>query len=145
MKKFLLSIVLAIAAFAGTSASIAQTYPWQNPTYTPSAVAPAATYTAPAAYAFNAIASSVVSFQITGTCTALAAVAQVSNNGTTWVTVNVWPVTTGTITAAASVSAAGIYRLNATANQFARLSITALTASCTVQGVGDNASWAVSY
>ena len=145
MKKLFTLFAFVVLALASMLSANAQTYPYTNPTYTPSAIAPAATYTAPAVYSFNAVASSVVAFQVTGTCSSLAAVAQVSNNGTTWVTVNVWPVTTGTITAAASISAAGIYRINATAVPYARLNITALTASCTVLGVGDNASWATTY
>ena len=145
MKKFLLICTLAALSLIGFTSAQAQTYPWQNPTYSPSAIGPTTSYSAPAIYPFNAIASSVVAFQVSGTCTSLAATAQVSNNNTTWVTVNVWPVATGTITAAASISAAGIYRINATAVQYARLNITALTAACSVTAVGDNASWAVSY
>jgi len=146
MKTILKFAAIAALAFASLfPVAQAQTYPYQNPTYSPSAIGPTSIYSAPAIYSFNAIAASVVAFQISGTCTSLAATVQVSNNGTTWATVNVWPVTTGTITAAASISAAGIYRLNTTAVQYARLNISALTASCSVVGVGDNASWATTY
>jgi hypothetical protein len=141
VSKFLFaSLLIAAGALAS-----AQTYPFANPTYSPSAIGPATSYSAPAIYTFDAVAASVVSFQISGTCTGVTATAQVSNNNSTWVTVNVWPVTTGTITAAASVTATGIYRINTTAVHYARLNISALTAACTVLGVGDNASWATTY
>ena len=145
MKKILFAFVLSALALLNLNVAVAQTYPWNNPTYTPVAIGPSTTYTAPAIYSFNAVGASVVAFQISGTCTSLAATAQVSNNNSTWVTVNVWPVTTGTITAAASISAAGIYRINTTAVEYARLNISALTASCSVIGIGDNASWATTY
>lgn len=144
MKKFFSSKLVAIMALAGASLScIAQTYPVTSPSYVPNAVAAAATYTAPAAYAMAAQSLGTVTLRVTGTCTSLAAVAQASNDGTNFTTVNLYPIATGTTapTAVASISAVGFWKINASGYSNLKLNITALTATCTVRMLGSGAAF----
>ena len=140
MKKFfapLVALVLAAATLAFSSASSADAvYPVTSPVYTPSAVSPAQSFSAPStAYSVTLQNRSVLGVAISGTCTSLAATIQVSIDGTNWYAVNVYPVTTGTVTAAASITAAGGYRANVGGARLARVNISALTAACSVSAV----------
>ncbi len=135
MKKILCGLVLSFVAVAASFVHADANYPYQNPVYIPSAVSPVINYTAPADYVITLQDRGVVAFEINGTCTSLAAVAQVTVDGTTWRSINVYPVVTSTITAAASISAAGAYRISSSGAKSARLHITALTATCNVSAV----------
>ena len=137
MKKLFSFILLALALLVSPLAAIADAvYPYNNPTYVPAAVSPAVAFTAPStAYIVTLHNRSVIAYEINGTCTSLAATVQVTVDGTNWRTVNVYPVATGTITAAASITAAGAYRANVAGGKTSRLNISALTASCSVSAV----------
>lgn len=142
MKKVIFSLflaVLSIAAFADAS------YPWTNPTYIPSAIAPAASLSAPGTFAITTQNVNTVTVSVSGTCTALAATPQISVDGTNFFPVNAYPVTAGTTggtsTAATSISAAGLYRFNTSGAQSFRLNVTALTAACSFAGAGTGASF----
>jgi len=54
--------------------------------------------------------------------------------------VNVYPVVTGTITAAAAISAVGAYRANVSGARLARVHVTALTATCNIAAVATSSS-----
>lgn len=136
MKRILLNILALVCLGAiSFSASAANPYPYTNPTYLPNSVGTPVTLTAPGDYVLTNSGSSTASLDIRGTCTALAGVLQGSVDGTNYVTINVWPITTGTITAASAVAAAGTWRANITGFQLVKMHITALTASCTVDMV----------
>lgn len=136
MKKFLLSLaVFAVTSLHLTSSFADANYPYSNPTYIPSAVSPVATVAAPTTYQITLQNAGILGVEINGTCTSLAATVQVSVDGTTWRTVNVYPVTTGAISAAASISAAGAYRSNVAGAKTARINITALAATCNFSAV----------
>jgi len=138
-------IVMAVAMAFSVQAYADATYPVTNPTYIPTARSASVSYSAPADYVVttNDINTSV--FQITGTCTSLAAVAQITVDGTNYVDVNVYPVGSGTVggvsTAAASISAAGMYRVNTSGASKTRLHITALTAACAVTASGSSGAF----
>jgi len=139
MKK-LLSLLSFIAVCAATIFNVPMVsadaaYPYQNSVYIPSAISPVATASAPTTYSVTLQNAGIIAFEINGTCTSLAATVQVSVDGTTWRAVNVYPVVTSTITAAASISAAGAYRANVAGARAARLNVTALTATCNFSAV----------
>jgi len=137
MKKFLAFTILAFCALFGALPVFADAnYPYSNPTYIPSAISPAVNFTAPStSYTVTLQDRTTLGVEVNGTCTALAATVQVSIDGTTWRTVNVYPVATGTITAAASITAAGAYRANVSGTKIARVNVGTLTASCNVSAV----------
>jgi hypothetical protein len=128
--------VLALSAVA-LSAS-AQTYPFQNPTYIPNAILAPVTLSAPGDIVFTTNGVGLVSTRVSGTCTALAAVLQGSNDGTNYTALNAYPVATGASApvAVASVSAAGFWKSNVEGMTTFRVHVTALTASCTFALVG---------
>ena len=126
MKKILLGLMLSVVA----ALSFAQTYPYTNPTYIPSAIGPTKTYSAPAVYSFVSQGQAVLSTRITGTCTSLAGTLQGSNDGTNWSNLNLAAIPAGT--SSMSVSAPGFGRSDIGGFSQVRLNITALTASCTV-------------
>lgn len=137
MHKTLAKIACGLVMLAGAaSLAIADAnYAYTNPTYIPSAISPAQSFSAPGTYAVTLQNGAVAGFAISGTCTSLAATVQVSIDGTNFYAVNVYPVATGTITAAASISAAGGYRANVSGAKLVRLNISALTAACSVSAV----------
>ena len=137
MKKIFLCALIAVLAILAPTVSFADAvYPYTNAMYTPSAISPVQNFTAPStAYTVTLQNRGVLGVDINGTCTSLAATIQVSVDGTTWRTVNVYPIATGTITAAASITAAGGYRSNVSGAKIARVNISALTASCNVSAV----------
>ena len=139
MKKLFLLVGVVIGALLSMVAPGAHAdavYPVTNAFYTPSAISPAQSFTAPStAYTVTLQNRGVLGVDINGTCTSLAATIQVSMDGTNWRTVNVYPVVTGAISAAASISAAGAYRANVSGAKVARVNISALTAACSVSAI----------
>lgn len=136
------SLIVSLAIVASVSGA---TYPVTAPTYIPNAVQQSATLSAPGQYVIDTNGLGTVTFEARGTCTSLAGVVQGSVDGTNYVTTNVFPITTGTITAASAVAAAGDWRVNAAGFRKMRLNVTALTASCTFSAVGSQASFIGTY
>ena len=138
MKNLTAFIAVAAAMVAGlfsVAAHADAVYPVTNAYYTPSAISPVQNFTAPGTYAVTLQNRSVIGVEVNGTCTSLAATIQTTVDGTTWRAVNVYPVVTGTVTAAASISAAGAYRAMVAGAKAARVNITALTATCNVSAI----------
>lgn len=136
MKKFLFPLLISLVASFHISSAVADAaYPYTNAVFTPSAISPVASVSAPTTYAISLQNRSILGVEINGTCTSLAATIQVSVDGTTWRTVNVYPVTTGAISAAASISATGAYRANVSGAKNARVNVTALAAACNISAV----------
>src|SRR3972149_8232278 len=133
IKSFIVSL-FAFVVFAGTA--VAQVYPVTTPTYIPNATKASQTFTAPGDYTFINNGTGTVTLEVRGTCTALEATVQATVDGTTWTGVDIYPVVTGTVTAASAVSAAGLWGSDSAAFQALRLHITALTASCAVSMIG---------
>lgn len=123
-----LASIMAVPAFGDA------TYPVTKPTYIPTAISSAATYSAPAVYSFTANGLSTVSLRVTGTCTSLAGTLQGSNDGSNWTAINLYPVGGGANISA--ISSTGFWRANASGFSKMRVNITALTASCTVAMAG---------
>ena len=140
-----LALAFGLLGFAAPTAFADANYPYTHPTYIPTAVAPAVSYSAPGDFLLTNHNINVALFNVSGTCTGLAAAAQISTDGTNFVSVNVYPVGAGTVNglsvAAASVSAAGMYRVNASGAKVVRLHITALTATCSVSASGTAGSF----
>lgn len=135
MIKRLLAGAIASALFA--SVALAQVYPTSNPAYTPTAVLAPVTASAPATPTFQVNGLSTVSVRVTGTCTALAMAAQVTNTRTgspTWTTVPMFPVGGGA--SITSASAVGFWTFNVGGMTQARLNVSALSASCTFAMAG---------
>lgn len=141
MKKYFLSLVVALLAFTSFGVQADANYPWTNPTYIPSAVSPAQTFSAPGTYTFTNNGVGTVALAITGTCTGLSARVQGTVDGTNWTILGIYPVAPGTASAASIVSATGVWRTNAAAFKQIRVNITALTASCTMSIVGTQAAF----
>lgn len=144
--KFSKLLVGVLSLFMAASIANADAiYPYQNPTYIPTAISPPVTYSAPSDYGFTLNGVSTVSLRVSGTCTSLAAVAQGSNDGTNWTTINLYPVATGTSapTAVASISAAGFWKSNVAGFSQYQLHITALSTltTCTVAASGTHGSF----
>jgi hypothetical protein len=142
MKSFRLASLIALASIALSVASLkadAQTYPYSSPVYTPTAILAPSTLAAPGTFTpFVVSGVATVSVRITGTCTALAATLQGSNDGTNFTAINLYPIATGTSapTAVASVSAVGFWKANVTGFTSVKLVASALTATCTVAMAG---------
>jgi|ERR1700758_3837421 len=126
MKKMLLGLFLAIA----TVMSFAQTYPYTNPTYIPTAIGPTTSFSTTGNYVFVNQGQSVLTTRITGTCTSLAGTVQGTNDGTNWTNLNLVAIPTGA--SAMSVSAPGFWRSEIGGMTQVRLHITALSAACAV-------------
>lgn len=135
MKYFTSLIAAFVMAFGSVLALADATYPYTNPTYIPTASSPAATYTAPADYLFQANNIGTASVRITGTCTSLAATIQGSNdNGANYTDLLASSVSGGSSTVA--ISTTGFWKVNATGFNKLRVHVTALTASCTIAMAG---------
>jgi hypothetical protein len=145
MKRLALTILLVCLGAFTFSAFAANPYPYTNPTYLPNSVATPVTLSAPGDVVLTNSGSGTVAIDIRGTCTSLAGVLQESVDGTNYITVNVFPVTTGSITAAASITAAGTWRANIAGSQSVKIHITALTASCTFSAVAAPQSFTGTY
>lgn len=139
MKHILKSVIAFTMTFFVSALALADaTYPYTNPTYIPTAVSPAATYSAPADYSFQANGISVATVRITGTCTSLAATVQGSNDGgTNWTDLVASSVSGGSSTV--SISSTGFWKVNAGGFNKLRVHATALTASCTIAMAGTQA------
>ncbi len=124
-------------AFAIMSAG-AQSFPYNNPTYIPSAILAPQTLSAPGSFIFQTTGQSTLTVRITGTCTSLAGTLQGSNDATNYTAINLYPIATGTSapTAVASYSAAGFWKANVTGFTQVKINVTALTASCVFALVG---------
>jgi len=141
--KFLAAFIFAMMFASSVMADA--TYAYTNPTYVPTAKSAAVSASAPTTYVLTTHNVNTAVFNITGTCTSLAAVAQISTDGTNYVTVNVYPVSAGTVNGlsvpAASITAAGMYRVNTSGAFKARLNVTALTAACSFTASGSGAAF----
>lgn len=134
-----LAMLLTMALAVASAAVCAQTLPYQNPTYLPNSVLAPATLSAPGTVTFTTSGSGVLTLRVTGTCTALAATVQASNdNGTNYTVINIYPVASysGAATAASAVAAAGFWKANVTGFTTVKVNVTALTASCVFALVG---------
>lgn len=139
MKNTFKNVLAILASVALATAAFAQNYPYTKATYIPSAIAPSSTLSTTGTYAIDALGLSTVTFQISGTCTSLAATPQISTNGgTTWTDVKAAPVAGGSLVS--SITTAGAYRINAAGTNKVRLNVTALAASCTFSGAGTTGS-----
>lgn len=138
MKKFLFPLFAFVLTLLCANVAFAQAYAYTNPTYIPNATLAPVTLSAPSTVPFQISGVGTVSVRVSGTCTALAAVAQATNDGTNWTTVNLYPIATGTSApiAVASIAAVGFWKLNASGYSQIRMNVTALTASCTFAIVG---------
>lgn len=125
--------VLMFAAVLATSAFSA-TYPSTNPTYTPNARFPAFTIAsgvAGSSLPLNGIG--VASLFVTGTCTSLAATVQASNDGTNWITLNLYPYNaTLAASAVTSISATGTWVMNVGGYNNVRVNNTAVSGAACV-------------
>lgn len=134
MKQF--KTVAASLLMVACASVMAQTYPYSNPTYLPTAVAAPATYSAPADYTFQTNGLNVATVRITGTCTSLAGTVQGTNDGTNWTDLPIASVAGGASTVA--ISSTGFWKADTSGFTKVRTHITALTASCTVAMAGTN-------
>ena len=141
LSRLFVALIISLFVFEATAA----TYPITNPTYNPNAIQASMTLSAPGDYVINTNGLGTVAFEARGTCTSLAGTVQGSVDGTNYVTINVFPITTGTITAASAVAAVGDWRTNSAGFQYMRLHVTALTASCTFKAVGTPVSFIGTY
>lgn len=141
---FVLATALALIAAPAFAVDAGAAYPYTTPTYIPNAVGSTVNFSAPGTYVLQNAGLGTVALEVSGTCTGLAATVQ-GLVGSTWTTVNIFPVTTGSISAASAVSAAGVWRTNSAAFKQMRLNITALTASCNVTMVGTEAGFTATY
>lgn len=132
LSKLAMFCIAALSAVA-LSAS-AQSYPYQNPTYIPGATLAPVTISAPGSVLFSSNGLATLTVRVSGTCTALAATLQASNDGTNYTPINLYPVATGTSapTAVATVGAAGFWKANVAGYTSVKLVASALTATCTV-------------
>ena len=143
--KSMFSRILFLAILALTSFGVMAdaTYPWVSPSYTPTAVSPPVTYTAPNSYKYTIQGIDTVSVRVSGTCTSLAATMQASNDNINFTNINLYPIATGTTApvAVASISAVGFWKVNTQGYTNVKLVISALTATCTVAMAGDNSGF----
>jgi len=149
-------LVGAILGWANPASADA-VYPYQNPTYIP------APTSAPVTLGTGASTSTVfttnnlgtVTLRVSGTCTSLAAAIEATSDSaatkTNWTAINFYaPPALGTAAAAidvdGSLTAAGLYKINASGYTQLRLNISALAGtSCVVQWSGSNASFNGSF
>ena len=130
-------LVFSLSIFSGAQADAV--YPYQNPTYIPSAISPATTLTGTGTYVVTLQNAGTLGVDIRGTCTSLAAQVQVSVDGTNYIAVPAWVVSNSTVTSTATITATGAYRSNVAGAQKARLNVTANSAACAVSAVATGA------
>ena len=134
-----IKLVVAVLLMAFAVASFAQTYPYSNPSYTPNVRMSTLTVVSNVA-ASPAVLNSigVVAVQFSGTCTALNARLEGSNDGTNYVTLNMYA--NGALTTASAVTSAtatGIWSANTTGLSQVRVNNSGVTGSaCTATLVG---------
>lgn len=125
--------MLAIMALSAVALSAsAQTFPYQNPTYIPSAVLAPVSLSAPGTVPFSTNGLSTLVMRVSGTCTAVAGTLQASNDATNFTAINLYPIATGTTApvAVAAFAAAGFWKANVTGFTSVKVNVTALTAAC---------------
>lgn len=132
MKK-LLSLIMLVGMLFSISA-FAQVYPTTNPTYVPNVRMTAFTVASnvPATkQLMNSVG--IVSLQLTGTCTNLVGRLEASNDGTNWVTMNMYPQNALTsASAVTSVTATGLYVANAAGVNQVRMNNSGVTGTACV-------------
>lgn len=138
-----IGLLFAVLFALGTATiASAQSYPFTSPVYRPNATLSPVTLSAPGSVVYIANGLGTVSVRVSGTCTALAATVQGSNDGTNYTAINVWPIATGAApTSAASISAVGFWKVNAAGFTNIKVAISALTATCTVAMSGSDVSF----
>lgn len=145
MKRILLFLFLLFTFALTGLAQADMNYPYTTPTYRPSPVSPAVTYSAPAVYKLTLNDVNTVVVTIAGTCTSFSATPKAGVDGTNYVQINEYPVSNAASGVAAvsnaAITSAGTYRFNASGMKYFELDITALTASCTVSASGSSAAF----
>jgi len=139
------ALILAVPVLAN-----AQSYPTTAPTYIPNAVLASQSLTATGvSKSFIAQGLGVSTVKIGGTFSVLAATVQATNDPTsiadtsaTWVTLNVYPYSTGSQTPVSTLTAAGTYRVDAAGFTRIRLNVSSLTGTnVTVNFSGNQAGF----
>ena len=141
IKRFLASLLFMLAA---GSAAFAQTYPVTNPTYIPTAQAPATACTAACDIYFTLNGVTDTTVQITGTFTGLTAAVRVSNQtpdvsnaSATWTTASIVPFGGGTPVSSVSGTTTGMWTLNTAGLTRLNVHVTAIsTGTVTVSVAG---------
>lgn len=133
MKKMFSMLFALVIGLGIAASSMAQTYPYTNPVYTPDAtLASQAIASGVASTAFVNNGIGTLSLQVSGTCTDLAGALKASSNGTTYETINVYP-SSGTaaslVVPATSITATGIYMANVASYAKIRFENSAVTGS----------------
>ncbi len=133
--------LLLLGALLGfTASALAQTYPWTNPTYIPTATLAPTAYSAPAAPTMVLNGVATVSLRVSGTCTSLSGTLQATNDGSNWTVLPLVPVGGGAaVSPSAPITAVGFWRADTSGFTSVRFNMTALTASCTVAMAGSQA------
>ena len=138
MKKLFLGLVLIGVAMS----AFAQTYPVTNPTYIPNLRTSSAAIVsgvANTAVTLNTIGTTSV--QITGTCTSLAASLQGTNDGTNYVTLNLYPNgSLSTASAVTSMTATGYWVANTAGMNKVRINNTAVSGTACVGTLAGSAN-----
>jgi len=140
--------ILAVALLMVSTSVLADSYPFSTPTYIPNlrvATVAAASGVASTSNSLNNIG--IVSLQITGTCTSLNGRLEGSNNGTDWVTLNLYPnQAIATSAAVTSVTATGIWTANAGGLNYVRFNNSAVTGSaCLITIAGSPTAFALPH
>lgn len=147
MKYFLKGLMAFAVAMLFAAPAIAQTYPYNTPTYIPNArVLNTAATSGVAGTAVKMNGINTLGVQITGTCTNLAATIQGSGDGgTTWYTLNLYPnAATSSASAVTSVSATGNWFANVAGVDQVRINPTAVTGTaCKVSFIGSPGAFAL--
>lgn len=123
MAVFITACALALLNVAAP----AQTYPINNPSYIPTAVLAATTFTAAGTATFNNNGNGTVLIRVAGTNSVLSAVVQITESraaSPTWTTVPVQLVGGGVVT---TITANGLYRLNINGAAQVRFNLASLT------------------
>lgn len=135
MKKFFTRMLAGMIGilFVATSA-FAQVYPSTNPTYIPNSRLPVFTVTSNVpATTMQLNGTGTVTLQLTGTCTNLVGAIQASNDGTNFVTLNVYPSNVTTAASAiTSITATGLYTANVAGYDKVRMTNTGVTGTACV-------------
>jgi hypothetical protein len=143
MLKKLLAATTALALSLSPAAALAQAYPVNNPAYIPTAVLAATSCSAACTVTLNTNGVGTATFRISGSGTGIAATAQVSNDRSispTYTNTTSYPVGGAPV---ATITSAGLYRVNTNGASSVRLNVTAVTGSITITGAATPASFAV--
>lgn len=146
MRRFtrLLAALWAAVLFtaAGVSPVSAQTYPFNNPTFIPTATVDATACAAACDVVFNTGGTDTVIIRVAGTGTGVAAAVQgtEARNGTiAWTALNVFPVAALTTAPAeaGSITGVGLWRVNASGLAAVRVHLTAVTGTISISMSGN--------